>query len=58
MRPVRFAAAVLLVAVIVLGFIHAAETAWFFPPAAVAMCAITWAATRLCVDRADRRRRP
>jgi hypothetical protein len=58
MRPVRSAAAVILVAVIGAGFIHAAETAWYLPPAAAAVCVVTSIATRFCVDRADRRRRP
>jgi hypothetical protein len=58
MRPIRFAGAVVLTAVIVASFVHAAETAWYLPPAAVIVCAVTSIATRLCVGRADRRRRP
>jgi hypothetical protein len=35
MNPIRFAVAVVLAAVIVASFVHAAETAWYLPPAAV-----------------------
>jgi hypothetical protein len=58
MNPIRATGAVILAAVIIASLVHAAETAWYLPPAAVITCASTWAATRLCVDRSDRRRRP